>query len=106
MAVANIQIPDFEKYSKSGYLKNAAATAARHGGRYRVRAGKCKVIEGKPKIHRIVIIEFPSMESFESWYDSEEYAPWKKIRHQLSESELFVIEALSDEESEKIANPD
>ena len=28
MAVANIQIPDFEKYSKSCYLKNAAATAA------------------------------------------------------------------------------
>ncbi len=52
-----------------------------------------------------MIIEFPSMESFESWYDSEEYAPWKKIRHQLSENELFVIEALSDEESEKIANP-
>ena len=46
------------------------------------------------------------MESFESWYDSEEYAPWKKIRLKLSESELFVIEALSDEESEKIANPD
>ena len=82
----------------------AAATAAHHGGRYRVRAGKFKVIEGKPKIHRIVIIEFPSMKSFESWYDSIEYAPWKKIRHQLSESELFVIEALSEEESEKIAS--
>ena len=106
MAVANIQIPDFEKYSKSGYLKNAAATVARHDRRYWVRAGKFKVIEGKPEIHRIVIIEFPSMKNFESWYDSVEYAPWKKIRHQLSESELFVIEVLSDDESGKIANPD
>ena len=106
MAVVNIRIPDFEKYRKSGYLTNAAKTVARYGGRYKVRAGKFRIYEGNPEIHRMVIIEFPSMETFEDWYSSEEYLPWKKMRHHLSESELFVIEALTEEETELIANPD
>ena len=56
-------------------------------------------------LHRPVFIEFPSMESFESWYSSDAYAPWKKIRQELSETDFFVVEGLTAKESEKIANP-
>ena len=45
------------------------------------------------------------MESFENWYSSDAYAPWKKIRQELSETDFFVVEGLTGEESEKIANP-
>ena len=51
-----------------------------------------------------MIIEFPSMESFENWYSSDAYARWKKIRQELSETDFFVVEGLTAEESEKIAN--
>ena len=77
--IGNIDIRDFEKYRNSGYLENAARTITGYGGRYRVRGGQTKIIEGQPVFHRLVVIEFPSMESFESWYSSDAYTPWKKI---------------------------
>tara|TARA_B100001079_G_C16400269_1_gene511082 strand:- start:954 stop:1319 length:366 start_codon:yes stop_codon:yes gene_type:complete len=103
--IANIKIQDLEQYKSSGYLENAAKTITQHSGRYRVRGGNPIMVEGNPDLHRMVIIEFPSMEHFENWYGSEDYAPWKKIRQELSESELYVVEGLSDAESEEIANP-
>ncbi len=70
-----------------------------------VRGGQTKIIESQPVLHRLVVIEFPSMESFENWYSSDAYAPWKKIRQELSETDFFVVEGLTEEESETIANP-
>ena len=103
--IGNIDIRDFEKYRNSGYLENAARTIIEYGGRYRVRGGQTKIIEGQPVLHRLVVIEFPSMESFENWYSSDAYAPWKKIRQELIETDFFVVEGLTEEESERIANP-
>ena len=54
-------------------------------------------------LHRLVVIEFPTMESFENWYSSNAYAPWKKIRQELSETDFFVVEGLTVEESKEIA---
>ena len=77
--IGNIDIRDFEKYRNSGYnKKNAARTIAKYRGRYRVRGGQTKIIEGQPVLHRLVIIEFPSMESFENCYSYDAYAPCKK----------------------------
>jgi Uncharacterized conserved protein len=76
--IGNIDIRDFEKYRDSGYLENAARTITEFGGRYRVRGGQTITIEGHPVLHRLVVIEFPSMESFESWYSSDAYAHLEK----------------------------
>ena len=46
------------------------------------------------------------MESFKNWYSSDAYAPWKKIRQELSETDFFVVEGLTAKESETIANPE
>ena len=103
--IGNIDIRDFEKYRNSVYLKNAARTITEYGGRYRLRGGQTKIIEGQPLLHRLVVIVFSSMESFENWYSSDAYAPWKKIRMELSENDFFVVEGLTEEQSERIANP-
>ena len=52
-----------------------------------------------------MVIEFLSMESFENWYSTDAYAHWKKIRQELSETDFFVVEGLTVEESETIAKP-
>ena len=103
--IANIKIKDLEQYKSSGYLENAAKTISQHGRRYRVRGGNPIMFEGSSDLHRMVIIEFPAIEHFDNWYGSEDYAPWKKIRQDLSELDLYVVEGLTDVESEKIANP-
>ena len=73
--IGNIDIRDFEKYRNSAYLENAARTITEYGGRYRVRGGQTKIIEGQPVLHRLVIIEFPSMESIENWYSFDVLMP-------------------------------
>ena len=88
--IGNINIRDFEKYRNSGYLENAARTITEYGGRYRVRGGQTKIIEGQPVLHRLVVIEFPSMESFESSY-SRCMPPGKKIRQELPETGFLWI---------------
>ena len=37
--IGNIDIRDFKKYRKSGYLENATRTITENGGRYGVRGG-------------------------------------------------------------------
>ena len=91
--IGNIDIRDFEKYRNSGYLENAARTITEYGGRYRVRGGQTKIIEGQPVLHSKIGIPPMLM------------PPGKKIRQELSETDFFVVEGLTAEESEKIANP-
>ena len=103
--VANIDVKDLEKYKSSGYLENTGKISTYHGGRYRVRAGEYRVYEGSPEIKgRVIMIEFPSFEKFEDFYLSKEYKPWKKIRHEMSDGNIYVIETLTNEESDKIAD--
>ncbi len=104
IAIVNIEIPDIEEYKKSGYVQEAGGTVVKYGGKYLVRAGKTEIVEGNPKPARIILIEFESMQDFKKWYDSDEYAPWKKIRHRLAKNDMFVVEALSEAERDIIAS--
>ena len=70
--IGNIDIRDFEKYRNSGYLENAARTITEYGGRYRVRGGQTKIIEGQPVLHRLVVV--PDVWS----------SPWARERQSLT----------------------
>jgi uncharacterized protein (DUF1330 family) len=63
------------------YSELAAASIARHGGHYLVRAATPVVPEGDwPATHRIVIVEFPTMERLQAWYASTDYAAALAVR--------------------------
>lgn len=75
------------------YKRLAKPIAEKHGGIYRVRGGTLDIIEADlwtPT--RIVVVEFPDMNSARAFIDSEEYAPVKKIRHQNAECTLFIVD--------------
>ena len=92
-AVANIEITDPVRYPE--YVRSAGPTLARYGGRYLVRGGTTTVKEGAPEIHRLVIIEFPSMAQALAWYDSPEYAPARVLRHAAARSEFTFVEGVA-----------
>ncbi|TBC25579.1 DUF1330 domain-containing protein (plasmid) [Rhizobium ruizarguesonis] len=50
------------------------------GGRYVGRGGKTITLEGDWRPNRLVIVEFPDMESLMAWYNSPEYAPLLELR--------------------------
>ena len=56
------------------YLKGVSDTIANHGGKYLVRGGNTEVAEGGIGEYPVkVVLEFPSMHSAKSWYNSSEY---------------------------------
>lgn len=75
------------------YKKLARPIAEKYGGVYKVRGGNIDVRENDlwtPT--RIVIIEFPDVQSAQAFADSDEYAPIRPIRTNNAECTLFIVE--------------
>ena len=89
--IVDTKINDAAAYEQ--YKQLAKPIAEKYGGSYRVRGGAMDVREidlWSPT--RIVIIEFPDMESARAFADSEEYAPVKPIRLNNADCTLFIVE--------------
>lgn len=87
--IADIQVTDPAAYEQ--YRPLAAASVARFGGQFIVRGSKIDLLEGQPQPERIVVIEFPDLESARRWYDSEEYQRALKIRQAASRGRVFLV---------------
>lgn len=75
------------------YKQLAKPIAEKFGGVYRARGGVMDIRETELwSPSRIVIIEFPDMESARGFVDSEEYAPVKPKRTDNAECTLFIVE--------------
>ena len=69
-------------------------TIEKHGGRYVARGG-AEVLEGDGKgLNTFVILEFPSVEAANAWYNDPEYAPMITLRQTGSEGDLVVLEGV------------
>jgi uncharacterized protein (DUF1330 family) len=77
------------------YRTRAAASIARHGGRYIARAGAVEVLEGDWTPRAIVIAEFPDMDSARAWYRSADYATALEIRDQALSRNLILVEGVA-----------
>ena len=89
--LALIDIPDADAYAASGYMQMAEAAVAAHGGRFLVRGGDPKLLEGASLPGRIVILEFPSREQAAAFHASEIYAPAITLRQSLSAGRLVLL---------------
>jgi uncharacterized protein (DUF1330 family) len=90
--VADVEITDpagFEEYRGA-----VPATIAAYGGRYLVRGGETEVLEGDVDLHRVIVLEFPSMERLRAWYDSPEYRPLIALRERTARTTLWAVEGV------------
>jgi uncharacterized protein (DUF1330 family) len=75
------------------YRELAAASIARHGGRYLVRGAAPVVAEGDwPPDCRVVIVEFPTMERLQAWYTSADYAEALAVRQTAMDRRLLFVD--------------
>ncbi len=91
--IVDTKIKDAEAYEE--YKALARPIAEKFGGVYRTRGGDMEILESdlwSPT--RIVIVEFPDMESASKFANSEEYAPVKAIRHANAECTLIIVDGL------------
>ena len=91
--IVDTEIENPDKYEE--YKKLAKPIAEKYGGIYRTRGGEMDVRETDlwtPT--RIVIIEFPDMDSARAFVDSDEYAPVKPLRRDNASCTLFIVEGV------------
>ena len=64
------------------------------GARYLARGGAHKVYEGDWEPRRIVLLEFPSVEAWETFYNGPTYQGLKSIRDECSSARLVSVVGL------------
>jgi uncharacterized protein (DUF1330 family) len=72
------------------YRQLAAASIERHGGRYLVRGGEQRILEGT-WAPATIIVEFPTMEAARAWYASADYADALRHRDEALERDLILV---------------
>ena len=90
--IVQINITNKEPYKE--YLKQVTPIVKKYGGEYIVRGGNYETLLGKWDFERTVVIKFTNYDTAIEWYNSEEYAPIKKIREDNSDGNLIIIEGL------------
>ena len=90
--VGVVNVKNHDEYKKYADIAGPALTAA--GAKILSRGGRIKNLEGAA-MNRIVVIEFPSMERAESFYQSDEYRNGLKyINSEVADRFLNIAEAI------------
>jgi uncharacterized protein (DUF1330 family) len=88
--IGDIEITDPAAFRE--YRDRVGATVEPYGGRFVVRSGKVNLKEGDWQPRLLVMLEFPSLEQAERWYDSAEYKPLIAIRENAARTQLLIVE--------------
>lgn len=92
-AVLNVTIRDDARFRE--YIRGHLPSIALHGGRVLFRSNDNVVVEGTWKPRLLVIQEWPTEAAFHQWYDSDEYRPWKELRHAACDLEFVLMKGLN-----------
>jgi uncharacterized protein (DUF1330 family) len=90
--VIETDIHDPERYEKYKAVSPGAVAAG--SGRFLARGGATAVLEGDWDPPRIVILEFPDLETAKTWYASEGYQEAKKLREGAARLNMVAVEGL------------
>ena len=89
--VFDVQIHDPARYQQ--YIDRVTPLVRAAGGRYLVRGGTFRTYEGDWTPRRLVLLEFPSMQAFERFYNGP-YAEVRAVRESCSSARLIAVEGM------------
>jgi uncharacterized protein (DUF1330 family) len=87
--IVHLEVLDPTAYAE--YSKAVPATIAAHGGRFLVRGGAVEVLEGEFMPKRVVVLEFPDVDTAKGWYRSPEYAPLIAMRKRAARGSFYMV---------------
>ncbi|MFT3974760.1 MAG: DUF1330 domain-containing protein [Amaricoccus sp.] len=89
--ITNIEVTDAESYGK--YAKLAGPAIESFGGKFLVRGGKHKQLEGRDRA-RNVLVEFPDIATAEACYNSPAYQEALSYARNASIRDLVLVEGV------------
>jgi len=87
--IARVDVDEMETYKK--YVAGVEATLAKFGGKFIVRGGTHKVVEGTAR-SRNIVAEFPSYKEAQRCWNSPEYQALREIRLPVATADIIIIE--------------
>jgi len=94
--IAELVITDPAAYE--AYRKEVLPSVQSFDGQFLVRGGTRIQCEGVDATHhdqmRTVILEFPSLQKAQAWYESAAYTELKLMRQAASQGRLFIVEGV------------
>ena len=90
IVIALVDVTDPDAFQ--AYGAKAGAAVEKHGGRYIARGGRTISLEGDPAPQRVVLIEFPSLDAAEAYYNSAEYQDAKSAREGAADARFIAVE--------------
>jgi len=89
-AVVEIEVTD--QSWVAAYVQNVTMLVEKHGGRYLARTSRVEKPEGLRKVPQLmVIVEWPSRESAMTFYECEEYRPYRQSRIAGAGNEFLLV---------------
>jgi uncharacterized protein (DUF1330 family) len=74
------------------YVASVTPMVERYGGRYLARSVNIEHIEGERTPPQVfLLIEWPSRDAADAFYESEEYRPFRESRRQGARNEFFIV---------------
>ena len=90
--VVQVDVTNPQQYLE--YAKLSPGIVEKYGGRYLARAGRTITLEGPPARSRVVVLEFPSFDRAQAFYNSSEYVAARKLREGAGTAQFVVVEGV------------
>src|SRR5262245_40654733 len=90
--IVETDITDPEQYEQ--YKAASPAAIAASGGRFLARGGELAVFEGDWNPKRLVLVEFPDLQTAKRFYESPEYQEAIKLREGAASLNMFAVDGL------------
>jgi uncharacterized protein (DUF1330 family) len=87
-----VEVETTDEALMTEYRKHTPGAVAQFGGKFIVRGGKTRTLEGGWSPPRIVVLEFPSYEKAEAFYDSDHYKPILAMRLKAGKSKAILVD--------------
>jgi uncharacterized protein (DUF1330 family) len=88
--LVQVEVTNPQQYAE--YTKLSPGIIEKFGGRFLARGGRTATLEGPPAKSRVVVIEFPSFERAQQFYDSPDYVAARKVRAGAATAQFVLVE--------------
>ena len=88
--LVQVDVTNPQQYGE--YAKLSPAIIEKFGGHFLARGGRATTLEGRAAPSRVVVIEFPSYERAQAFYNSPEYVAARKVRAGAAKAQFVLVE--------------